>query len=144
MTTTNKPNLWFWIIAIVALLWNAMGVSRYLMQAYQVESFRANFNADQLALIDSTPAWLTAVFAIAVFSGLLGCIFLLLRRKLAIPLFALSLVCVLIQMIYTWFTTTTIEVFGKVDGIVMPIIVIIIAIFLYYYSKGAKQRGWLK
>jgi len=143
MTTTNKPNKWFWIIAILALLWNLMGVSRYLMEAYNVESFRANFNEDQLTLIDGSPSWLTAVFAIAVFSGFLACVALLMKRKLAIILFGISLLFVLIQMIAVWITTDSIEIFGIVDGVVMPMLVIVISIFLYYYSKGAGQKGWL-
>jgi uncharacterized membrane protein len=144
MTTTNKPNTWYWIIAVIALLWNAMGVFRYLIQAYNVEGFREQFTADQLALIDSTPAWVTAVFAIAVFTGLLGAILLLLRRKLAVSMFGVSLICVLIQMINSWLGTDALDQFGKVDAIVMPIIVIIISIFMYYYSKGAKQKHWLR
>jgi len=144
MTTNSKPNIWFWIISVVALIWNAMGVMRYLMQAYDTESFRAQFNTDQLALIDSTPTWGTGVFAVAVFGGLLGCLFLLLRKKFAVILLGLSLLAVLVQMIYGWLATDTIEVFGKVDGIIMPLIVIIVAIFLYFYSKGAAQKGWLK
>lgn len=143
MSTTNKPNTWYWIIAVIALLWNLMGVSRYLMQAYNVESFRDQFNADQLALIDGTPAWATAVFAIAVFSGLLGAILLLMKRRLAVPLLGLSLICVLVQMIYSWVGTNVLNLFGTVDAIVLPIMVIVISIFLYYYSKGAKQKNWL-
>lgn len=144
MTTTNKPNIWFWIIGIIALLWNIMGVLRYLAQAYDTESFRAQFNVDQLAAIDSNPAWLTGVFAIAVFAGLLACLLYLLRKKFAVLLFGISLLAVLIQMIYFWLATDSIEIFGKVNGIVMPLIVIVIAIFLYFYSKGAGQKGWLK
>jgi hypothetical protein len=144
MTTNNKPNIWFWIIAVVAFVWNAMGVMRYLMQAYNTESFRAEYTEIQLAAIDGNPAWLTGVFATAVFSGLLGCILLLIRKKLAVVLFGLSLLAVLVQMIYLWLATDVIEVFGKVDGVVMPLMVIVIAIFLYFYSKGATQKGWLK
>lgn len=144
MTTNNKPNRWFWIIAVVAFIWNAMGVMRYLMQAYDTESFRDQFNSEQLALIDSTPAWGTGVFAVAVFGGLLGCILLLLRKKIAVILLGLSLLAVLVQMIYAWLATDSIEIFGKVDGIVMPMIVIVIAIFLYFYSKGATLKGWIK
>ncbi|MBL4662921.1 MAG: hypothetical protein JKY22_05055 [Flavobacteriaceae bacterium] len=144
MSTTNKPNKWFWIIAVLALLWNLIGVSRYVMEAYSVESFRAQFNTDQLALMDASPAWLTAVFAIAVFSGFLACLVFLLKRKFAVLLFGVSLLAVLIQMISVWTTTNTIEVFGTMDGVVMPMIVITISIFLYYYSKGASQKGWLR
>ena len=144
MSTTNKPNTWYWIIAVIALIWNLMGVSRYLMQAYNVESFRAQFNTEQMAMIDGTPSWATAVFAIAVFSGLLAAILLLLKKRLAVPLFALSLLCVLIQTIYTWVGTNAIEIFEKVDAIVMPLIVVVASIFLYFYSKGAKQKNWLR
>ena len=144
MNTNNKPNIWFWIIAVAALIWNGMGVMRYLMQAYNTESFRTQFTEVQLVAIDGNPAWLTGVFAIAVFSGLLGCIAMLIRKKLAVLLFGLSLLTVLVQMIYMWLATDSIEVFGKVNGIVMPLIVIVIAIFLYFYNKGAAQKGWLK
>lgn len=144
MTANNKPNRWFWIIAVVALIWNATGVWQYLANVYDMESFRPEFNAEQLAIIDSMPAWSTGAFAIAVFSGLLGCLFLLLRKKFAVILLGLSLLAVLVRMIYAWFATDAIEVFGKFDGIVMPLIVITIAIFLYFYSKGAAQKGWLK
>jgi hypothetical protein len=144
MTTTNKPKLWFWIIAVFAVLWNAYGVAAYLLTAYKVESAMAAFTEEQLELVNAQPAWLTGVFALAVFSGLLGSIFLLLRRKFAIFLFGLSLLCVLIQMIAEWLTTPKIEVFGVPEGVVLPLVIIIVAIFLYYYSKGAKQKGWLK
>jgi len=46
----------------------------------------------QAAVMTSYPAWMTAAFAVGVFGGLLGCVLLLLRRKLAVPVFALSLV----------------------------------------------------
>ena len=34
MTSTNKPKAAFWIIAVVALIWNLMGVMAYLSQAF--------------------------------------------------------------------------------------------------------------
>ncbi|MCZ6595718.1 MAG: hypothetical protein O6943_12515 [Bacteroidetes bacterium] len=144
MTANNKPNRWFWIIAVVALIWNAMGVRQYLAKVYNLESFRPEFNAEQLALIDSTPAWSTGAFAIAVFGGLLGCLLLLLRKKFAVILLGLSLLAVLVRVIYVWLATDAIEVFGNVHGILWPLIMIIVAIFLYFYSKGATQKGWLK
>ncbi|MGB5205651.1 MAG: hypothetical protein WBN63_15820, partial [Eudoraea sp.] len=83
--SNTKPPVWFWIVSIVALLWNLMGVMAYLGQAYMTDEMKAGYTSDQLALMESTPAWVTAAFAIAVWGGLLGCIVLLLRRKLAKP-----------------------------------------------------------
>ena len=144
MTEANKPNTAFWIVGVIALIWNGMGVMSYLGSVYMTEEIRAAYTAEQLAVMDSAPAWLTGVYALAVFLGLLGALLLLLKRKLAVPVFGISLLMVLVQMIYSWVATDSIAAFGTVQGIVMPLLVIVIAIFLYYYSKGAAGKGWLK
>lgn len=144
MTTTTKPNAAYWIIAVIALLWNGWGVMSYLSSVYPTEESRALYSAEQLALLDSTPAWLTGVFATAVFSGLLGCLCLLIRKKWAVLFFGISLITVLIQMLYNWLATDAIEIWGTVMGVVLPMVVIVVAIFLYFYSKGAAQKGWLR
>ena len=145
MTTSNKPGTGFWIIAVIALIWNIMGVFMYLTQSIlMTDELKAALPTEQIEFINSSPSWLNIVFAIAVFSGLLACLMLLLRKKLAVPLFAISLLMVLIQNIYGWLGTNAAEVYGSVQGYVMPLIVIIISIFLYFYSKGATQKGWLR
>ena len=145
MTTSNKPNTGFWIIAVIALIWNIMGVFAYLGQTLLLtDELKAALPTEQIELINSSPSWLNIVFAIGVFSGLLGCIMLLIRRKLAVPLFAISLLMVLLQNFYGWFATNAAEVYGSLQGYIMPLIVIIISIFLYFYSKGAAQKGWLR
>ena len=145
MTTSNKPNTGFWIIAVIALIWNLIGVFMYLAQmVLMTDELKAALPTEQLELINSSPSWLNIVFAIGVFSGVLACLMLLVRKKLAVPLFAISLLMVLIQNIYGWFGTNAAEVYGSVQGYIMPLIVIMISIFLYFYSKGAAQKGWLR
>ena len=143
MTESNKPGVVYWIIGVVALLWNALGVNAYLQEAYQTESFLAAYNTEQLALMNSTPAWVTAIFAIAVFSGTLGAFLLLLKKKLAVPLLLISFVTALVQMCYSFFATNSAELFGTFQGIVMPILIIIFSAFLVWYSKDAKAKGIL-
>ena len=79
--TTTKPPVWFWIISILALIWNSMGVNQYLQQAYNTEAFKSMVSTEELEMISQLPTWYTAVFAIAVFAGALGCILLLLRKS---------------------------------------------------------------
>lgn len=144
MTTTNKPSVGYWIIAVIALIWNLMGVFAFFGQTVLLtDEAKELLTPEQVTLIEGTPSWITIVFAIAVFSGLLGCIMLLIKKKLATPLFLLSLIAVLIQNIYVWTATNAAEVYGTVQGYVMPMIVIIICIFLYLYSKSAAKKGWL-
>lgn len=141
--TTTKPPTWFWIASILALLWNLMGVMSYLGQAYMTDEMKAEYTADQLALMESTPAWVTAAFAIAVWGGLLGCIALLIRKRWAKPLFVLSLIGILAQMLYSFFMTNSVEVFGQVQGLIMPLVVIIIGALLVQFAKIAEKRNWI-
>ena len=78
---SNKPPIWFWIVSVIALIWNGMGVDHYLGQAYKTERWRAAITDEQLETISNMPGWLTGAFAIAVFAGALGSLGLLLMLK---------------------------------------------------------------
>jgi len=144
MTTNNKPSTGFWIIAVIAFLWNAYGVYAYLFEAFLNEKTKALLPPEQVEFIENTPAWVTAAFAIAVFAGLLGCLLLLMRRKFATPIFLISLLAVLVRSVYLLLMSNAIEVYGTALGIVLTATVIIVAIFLYMYSKKATAKGWMR
>ena len=140
--TTSKPNTGFWIIAVLALLWNLMGVFQYLASTLMAETISESLPKDQVALMNALPSWYYYVFAVAVFAGTIGCLLMLIRKKLAVPVLGISLIGVLIQMGYWLFATDVMNVIGM-SAVFMPLVVIIVAIFLYFYSKGAAQKGWL-
>lgn len=142
MTSTNKPKAGFWIIAVLALIWNLMGVLAYLAQAFMTDEAKALLPEAERALYNNVPAWATAAFAIAVFGGFLASLALLFRKKLAKPLFLISLVGIIVQMIYNFFISEAMDVYGP-GGMVMPVMVIVIGLFLYFYSKNAITKGWL-
>ena len=83
MTSTNRPKAAFWIIAVIALIWNLMGVMAYLGQAYMTDEAKALLTEAEKALYDNVPIWVTAAFAIAVFGGVLASIALLMRKQIA-------------------------------------------------------------
>lgn len=143
MTTTNKPTTAFWIISIIALIWNIMGVGAFIGQSFVTEEAIALLPPDQAELLNNIPSWVVIVFAIAVFTGLLGCILLLMKKKLAISVFMISLLAVIIHQGHFFLTVDSIGIYGWVQGMIMPVIVILIAMFLYMYSKTAAAKGWL-
>ncbi len=143
MTSLIKPPKSFWVIAVVALLWNLMGVSQFFMATFMLDSMVENLPEVQADMYRSIPMWYTIVFAIAVFSGFLGCITMLLRKKITIALFGISLLAVLVAQIYWILGTDVIDVMGT-SSVIMPLIVIVISIFLYFYNKGAAKNGWFK
>ncbi|BDW91517.1 MULTISPECIES: hypothetical protein [Flagellimonas] len=142
MTTTVKPPTWFWVVSIIALLWNLMGVFNYLNQAFNQQAILETLDQAQREAFEGIPAWATAAFALAVFSGTLACIGLLLRKKWARPLFILSLLAAVVQFIHWLFISNAVEAFGP-STYAMPVIVIIIGIYLILFSKKGIEKGWL-
>ncbi len=137
------PTIWFWILAILGLLWNLMGVYAYLIDAYEKDVSMAAYTEAQKEIFINQPTWLTAAYAIAVFGGALGCIALLIRKKWATPLFLISLIAVIARTSYYFFMTNSTEVFDIVPGTILPIAVIIIGALLYIFSKIATERRWI-
>ncbi|MDG1730857.1 MAG: hypothetical protein P8K68_11335 [Algibacter sp.] len=135
-TLTKKPPIWFWILSIIALIWNAMGVNAYLQQAYNTESYQAMYSAEQLRIATNMPAWVTAAFAIAVFAGALAAIGLLLRKSWSVKLWLLSLIAVILQMGYTLIN-------GYESSMVMTIMIIVFALVFVWFARMSESKGWL-
>ena len=135
----TKPPVWFWIVSIVALIWNGLGVMAYLARAYATDEMIAALPPEQQAeFLAEHPAWYTAAFAIAVFAGVLGCLALLLRKKWAHPLFVLSALGAIVQHFYLF---KNVEM--TAEKIVMPILVILVCVFLVFFAKNAKAKEWI-
>ncbi|MDH3621370.1 MAG: hypothetical protein OER91_10780 [Gammaproteobacteria bacterium] len=87
--TTIGVHWSFWVIGAVGLIFNLMGCMNYIgqMNAEVVASMPDFYQT----MIENRPAWGTAAFAIAVFGGALGCLLLLLRKRLAVYILVASL-----------------------------------------------------
>jgi len=140
MTTfRSKPPIWFWIISVVALLWNSAGVMAYLGRAFMTDDIIAQLPKEQQAeFLVEYPSWYTAAFALAVFCGALGCIALLLKKKWAHSLFIISALGAIVQHTYLFMN---LEMTGAT--LVMPIMVIIVCLFLIWFSKSSISKGWI-
>jgi len=139
---TATPPRSFSIISILALVWNLIGVASYLMTVKMSPATLAAMPEAERALYQNVPAWVTSSFAIAVFGGTLACILLLMRKRVASTLFLVSLLAILVQMGHAFFMTPMLAVRGAA-GAALPLCVIVAAIFLVWYSRGAQSRGWL-
>ncbi|WP_341215858.1 hypothetical protein [uncultured Wocania sp.] len=135
--SSTKPPVWFWIVSVLALIWNGLGVMAYLVRAYATDEMIAALPEEQQAeFLMEYPAWYTAAFAIAVFAGVLGCFALLLRKKLAYGLFILSGLSAIIQHIYLFMNV-------DIPSLVMPIMIIVVCLFLIWFSKNAITKHWI-
>ena len=97
----------------------------------------------QRRLYEAMPGWQAAVYAVAVWVGLSGAVMLLMRRAWARPFFIVSLVACLIQFGYSFLVLKAGEVLGSA-AYPLPATIILVAIFLVWFSTMALKRGWLR
>ncbi|MDA8730981.1 hypothetical protein N9W32_00490 [Flavobacteriaceae bacterium] len=138
----RKPRSLFYIISSMALVWNLMGVFNFLGQALMSDEVLASLPKDQQLIYQDVPVWVTAAFAIAVFSGTLGAVFLLLKKKIASTFFILSFIGIVTQMSYGLLLDEKTDNYGPL-GLLMPLMIITVGAYLIWYSKKANKNRWL-
>lgn len=142
MNTKEKAPTWFWIVSVIALIWNLMGCMAYLTQKMMTpEMLEAMPEAERIAM-ENMPAWATAAFAFAVWGGAVGSIFLLLRKRIAFITFIISFIGILVQFCYNFFIANTMEIYGP-GALAMPIMVILFGGYLIYLAKKAQNNNWI-
>ena len=120
-----------------------MGVYQYLQQAYQTDAFKAMYpDPETLEMVINTPGWVMAAFATAVFFGFLGSLALVLRKRWAKPLLLISLTGIVVQLTYNLFISNALEVYGP-GAIIMPMMVLIFGLAIFYLAKKAETKGWI-
>ncbi|WP_462248210.1 hypothetical protein [Ekhidna sp.] len=138
-----KAPTWFMVVAVIALIWNLLGVLAYLGEAFATEEMIAAMTEEQRNMLENRPAWATAAFALAVWGGLFGCLLLVLKKKLSQLILFISLVGVLVQMIYNLFIAGSTVTYGP-GQIVMALMIPLISILLVLMAKKGIAAGWLK
>lgn len=139
---TSVP-LWFRLLAILGLLWNLIGVAMYLQKVGMFGDPLAGLNEAELALAASVPAWVTAVFALAVFTGLAGSIALVMSNRLSRLLLLLSLAMVLAQCAWIVFMSDARAVHG-LAGIGMSALIVLIAAAQVGLANAGLRNGWVR
>ena len=90
--TTRRP-WWFWLIAVLFLVWNIIGCGMYLAEQMMPEpGYTEAFGAAMAELRAITPKWATAGYAVGVWFGLAGILTLMLRKRIAVALLTASLI----------------------------------------------------
>ncbi|HYC62936.1 MAG TPA: hypothetical protein VEK79_25580 [Thermoanaerobaculia bacterium] len=146
MTTPTVKAPWhLWLVGIIALLFNSIGAFDFVMAMTQGAKYMASagMTPEQIAHYLEMPDWMTAVWAIGVWGAFLASILLLLRRKIAFPVFVLSLAAFLISLVYTYVLTNGGAVMGRQMAIISAVIAILLLGFSWYsYAMG--KRGVLR
>lgn len=145
MSETVKTPWHLWVVGILALLWNAGGAFDFVMTVTGNEAYMGQFTEAQLDFFYSFPAWVVAVWAIAVTAAVIGSIFLLLRSAAAERMFWLSLFAMLITAVHNYFISdvSMTEVVGP-GALAFSAAIVVITIALALYARWMTRRGVLK
>jgi hypothetical protein len=112
---TNKTPWHLWLVGVIAVLFNAIGAFDHVMSMVQGERYMASVGMTpaQIAHYRQLPIWMMPVWAIGVWGAMLGSVLILLRNKLAPPVFGVSVAAFLLNVIYTYVLTDGGEIMGR-------------------------------
>lgn len=136
----NIPPKWFWVVSVLGLVWNLMGVAAFIGQ---MTIDLNSLPVAERAFYESTPVWATVAFAVAVSGGVLGCGALLLRRSWAFAMLLVCLLGIVVQVRHSVFVGNGIEVFGAA-GLIFPLLTFGIAVALSGFARYSALQGWLE
>lgn len=143
-TVERRTPVHLWIVGILALLWNGYGCYDYVMTTTGDEAFLSQFPAEWVAYWQGLPAWTTGAWALGVWGGLIGAVLLLMRSRYSVWAFALSLLGAVVGLGYQMFAAEMPA--GMTEGVMaaIPWVIILIAVFLLWYSWSMDKKGVLR
>ena len=143
-TTTNSPSVrktpWhIWVVGGLAVLWNGSGAYTIMMaQAGRL----AGVSEDEAAYYAAQPTWFVVVTDIALLAAIAAGIALLLRRRTAVWLFALSLIAILVTNIYDLAADTS-RMLASQGALILTGIIVLLAVLQLAYAWAMKKRAVL-
>ncbi|WP_028116326.1 hypothetical protein [Ferrimonas senticii] len=142
--TEQKAPWHLYLVAVVGVIWNSGGAFDYLMTQTQNPDYMAQFTPAQLAFFYGLPTFVVACWAIAVWGGVLGCLLLLLRQRLAAPVLALSWLCMTFTAVRNYGFSDGMKVIGDPVSLAFSAAIFVIALALAIYAYRLSARGVLR
>lgn len=128
-----------WVVGILALLWNLSGAFTIMLsQAGQLPGL----SAEEMAFYAAQPLWFVIVTDIALLAAVAGAVAILLRRRLAVSIYGLSLAAIVIVNAYD-FATGMSAALG-VGAWVATAVIFVLAVLQLIYVLAMRRRGVLR
>lgn len=134
-----------WVVGIVAVLFNAIGVFDYVMVMSQGASYlkAAGMTEPQIAHYMNLPLWMMVVWTVGVWGAIIASALLLLRSAYAFHVFALSLAAFLVNVFYTYVLSDGGQLMGQ-SMVITSVMITALLLFFLFYSRAMTGRGVLR
>jgi hypothetical protein len=139
-----RAPLHLWVIGLFALAWSGAGALDYALVVMGRQSVLGPLSQAQLIDGGGFPVWAIGCWALAVFGALAGAALLLLRERMAIWAFVLSLAGITGVWIYQFLLAPdpVSRAMGPA-GLWMSAVVALTGFGLLWYARAMKVRGVL-
>jgi hypothetical protein len=135
----SKAPWYFWVVAVLALVWNGFGGLDYVLTQTRNEAYLAMYTPVQRAYFDGLSALEQFGWGLGVWSSVAGSLLLALRSRLALPLFLASLAGIAIMLAFTFFLSDALKVMGPAAG-VFSLAIAAVCLFLAWFSWVMRRR----
>ena len=128
-----------WLVGLLTLLFNAMGVMSYVSTELGMLA-EMGMTPEQIAFMDSYPAWAVALWALGVWGALAGSVLLLLRSRFAFAAMVVALVGLIGTTVYNY---VLIDVPESMEAPVLDVAIWAVTLFLLFYARRMAAAGVL-
>ena len=140
--TPGRP--WhLWLIGIIGGLWSSIGVMSFMLTQMNVEVVMSQYPPEQREYFETFPLWAVAFWAIGVFGGVIGCLLLLLKNRLAFHVLLASVIGAIVSNLGGLFLLGGMEVMGGTGALGFAAFIIVFAASLAYYARAMCNKGVL-
>jgi hypothetical protein len=115
----------------------------FMLTQMRVEAVMSRFPPQQREYFESFPLWAVLFWAIGVFGGVIGCLLLLLKNRLAFPVLLASVIGSIVFNFGGLFLLGGMEVMRETGGLGLTVFPIIFAAFLACYARAMSKKGVL-
>jgi len=137
-----KVPVWFYILAVILLIWNLLGLGNFYNHVTMTDEKLLSMPQEQRALFQNFPVWALVGFALAVFGGIIASVLLLLKKKIALQFFIISLVGIIIHLAHSF---TVVDKLGDYGFwiYIMAVLLITLAGVGLWLTKFGMRKGFV-
>jgi len=136
----SKPPLSFWIISILALIWNMNGVISYTRIIFRSDEIFNGFSGPEKEYLAAIPVVISVIFGIYIFAGLSGSLLLLLKRKEAALILLAAFITQIIYQHYFLVIQKNIEIVS--NNSTYPIVSVIVSFLLVVFASSNHKEDY--